>query len=131
MAAPCVALFGPNGFIGKEILPAFLDALQTRELSSLKLATRNPSSSAYDAARSRGAIVCPVDFGDKVSLRRMLEDVDIVVSCMGTGGDYKENKKLLVEACEYFCLKEDKKNRDLRANLFIRRRSEREDLRAL
>jgi uncharacterized protein YbjT (DUF2867 family) len=100
MDAPCVALFGSNGFIGKEILPSFLDALQERALSSLKLATQNPRSSAYDAARNRGAIVCLINFGDKLSLRRMLEDVDVVVSCMGTGGDYKENKKILVEACE-------------------------------
>ncbi|KAJ5675500.1 hypothetical protein N7462_008397 [Penicillium macrosclerotiorum] len=99
MDAPCVALFGSNGFIGKEILPTFLNALQTRELSSLKLATQNPRSSAYDAARTGGAIVCLINFGDKLSLRRMLEDVDVVVSCMGTGGDSKENKKLLVEAC--------------------------------
>lgn len=96
-----MALFGSNGFIGKEILPAFMDALQAREISSLKLATQTPKFSAYDAARSGGAIVCLVNFGDKPSLCRMLEDVDVVVSCMGTGGDSKENKKMLVEACEF------------------------------
>lgn len=95
-----MTLFGSNGFIGKEILPTFLNALQTGELSSLKLATQNPKSSVYDAARSAGATVCPINFGDKHSLLQILEDVDVVVSCMGTGGDSKKNKKLLVETCE-------------------------------
>src|SRR5690348_2021255 len=104
MSAPSVAIFGPHGFIGKQVVPAFLDALQKKELSSLKLATRNPTSSAYDAARSQGSNVCLVNFDDKPALCRLLEDVDVVISCMGTGGNYKENKKILVECCKCLSL---------------------------
>ncbi|KAA8642792.1 uncharacterized protein ATNIH1004_009544 [Aspergillus tanneri] len=99
MSVPSVAIFGPHGFIGKEIVPTFVEALSKKEISSLKLLTRNPTSSVYNTARSRGASICPVAFSDRPALRRLLEGVDVVISCMGTSGNYKENKKELVDAC--------------------------------
>ncbi|KAL6354201.1 hypothetical protein LRP88_12535 [Fusarium phalaenopsidis] len=56
MPAPSIAIFGPHGFIGKEIVPTS-------------------------------------------ALRHLLGGVDVVISCMGTKGNYKENRKVLVEAC--------------------------------
>lgn len=99
MTAPSVFLVGPAGFIGKEITPTFLDALRSKQISSLTLLTRDPKSSRYDGARSQGAKVELASFEDKPALVRTLRGGDVVVSCMGTQGDYKKNKHVLMEAC--------------------------------
>ena len=100
MSSPSVVIFGPSGFIGKEIVPAFLEALQKQEISSLTLATRNGSSPQYDAVRSQGARVSPAVFDDREVLIDLLRDADVVISCTGTMGDYNANRKALVEACK-------------------------------
>lgn len=99
MSSPAVVVVGPAGFIGKEIVPTFVNALQCKQLRSLTLLTRDSSSSKYDAFRQRGALVKQVRFDDKSALVSILRDSDVVVSCMGTQGDYKKNKHILMEAC--------------------------------
>lgn len=95
-----MVIFGPLGFIGKEITPTFLDALKSQQISSLALASRDPQSSKFQEARKRGAKIVPTSFDDKAALIETLRGTDVVISCMGTQGDYKKNKHVLMQACE-------------------------------
>ena len=98
MSTPSVAIFGPLGFIGKEIVPTFLEALQSKQISSLALASRNSASSSFDYAKRQGAKIVATSFENKQELVETLQGTDVVISCMGTQGDYKQNKRVLVEA---------------------------------
>lgn len=100
MSGPSVVIFGPLGFIGKEITSTFLGAFKSQQISSLALASRDPQSSKFQAARKRGAEIVPTSFDDKAALIKTLRGIDVVISCMGTQGDYKKNKHVLMEACE-------------------------------
>lgn len=100
MSGPSVVIFGPSGFIGKTITPTFLGALKSEQISSLALASRDPKSPKFQEAEKGGAKIVPTSFDDKAALIKTLRGTDVVVSCMGTQGDYKKNKHVLMEACE-------------------------------
>ena len=97
---PSIAIFGPSGnFIGSNVTPSFLEALDMQQISSLKLFTRDPESPQHERFRKGSAQIVKADFGDKSALTDALRGTDIVISCMGTSGDYKKNKETLIEAC--------------------------------
>ena len=98
---PSIALFGPTGFVGKELTPTFLEALDAKQISSLTLLTREPSSSKLDVYRKRSAKILEADLTDVAALAKSLKDVDIVVSALGTKSITKQNKQVLIEAGRY------------------------------
>ncbi|KAL7273859.1 hypothetical protein RUND412_003257 [Rhizina undulata] len=93
-----VAILGATGFIGREITPIFLSALRSHEIACLNILTRNATGIAFEAFKAKGARIYEVDFYNKDSVVEGLKGVDVLISAMGTKGDFEDSNQVLVEA---------------------------------
>lgn len=91
--APSLAFIGATGHVGAYIAKDFAAARARGALSALKLLTTRPESLSADAE-----VVRVSSYTDRESLVAALRGVDILVSAMGTQGDYHAAKAALIDA---------------------------------
>ena len=93
-----MCLVGASGLIGSNVTPSFISALKSGQISSFTVLTRSTTSDEANKLKSQGVDVALADFSSKEALVGTLKGNDILVSCMGTQGDYQKSKDVLVEA---------------------------------
>jgi uncharacterized protein YbjT (DUF2867 family) len=99
-SAPVVAHVAPNGWLGKTILPVFVDAAKNGDFAKLKIITSNESEvvkQAVAAATPSKVEVVVLKYEDKPALEAALKDVNVVISTMGGHGAQAANEQTLIE----------------------------------
>ncbi|KAI9003201.1 hypothetical protein BC832DRAFT_97397 [Gaertneriomyces semiglobifer] len=103
--APTVALVGATGYIGGMLVPAFLEALHTRSIANLRILTTDASPSRFrkllrvdSTTEEATPTIHEIDYGNPDSLLAALTGVHVLVSAMGTRGNYEKNKYVLLDA---------------------------------
>jgi len=98
-SAPVVAHVSPNGWLGKAILPVFVEAAKSGEFAKLKIITSKESDEVKQAANAaNGKVeVAVVDYQDKSTLAAALKGVDIVINSMSTRDTAEAANEALIE----------------------------------
>ncbi|ODN00922.1 Isoflavone reductase P3 [Orchesella cincta] len=93
--APVVAVVGSTGYVGKMLMPAFLEGLKDGKLKELRVLTSEAklNSQLVQGYKASGAKAVPVDYTDVSSVTTALSGVDAVVSTLGSGGEGIDNVK--------------------------------------
>jgi len=93
----------PNGWLGKTILPIFVDAVKNGDFAKLVIITSNESDGVKQAvaAATPGQVeAVAIRYQDKPALEAALKDVDVVINTMGGHGAQAANEQALIEASE-------------------------------
>jgi len=96
-----IAHVAPNGWLGKTILPVFVDAAKNGDFAKLKIITSNQSDvvkQAVAAATPSQVEAVVLKYEDKPALEAALKNVDVVISTMGGRGAQAANEQTLIEA---------------------------------
>ncbi|ODN00923.1 Isoflavone reductase-like protein [Orchesella cincta] len=98
--SPVVAVIGSTGYVGKFIMPVFLDSLKNGKLKELRVLTapEKMNSEKIQSYASAGAKVMSVDYKQVSSVTTALNGVDAVVSTLGTGEGIEDVKTILLDA---------------------------------
>ncbi|CAL8126578.1 unnamed protein product [Orchesella dallaii] len=97
---PVVAVIGATGYVGKCIMPAFLDALKGGRLQEVRVLTvkEKLNSQQLQSYATSGAKVVTVDYKNVSTVSMAFQGVDAVVSTLGTGEGIEDVKTVLLDA---------------------------------
>ncbi|CAL8114292.1 unnamed protein product [Orchesella dallaii] len=99
--APSVAVVGSTGYVGKILMPAFLEGLKDGKLKEVRVLTTEAklNSQQIQDYASSGAKAFAIDYANVSTVTAALKGVDAVVSTLGPGGEGIENvKTTLIDA---------------------------------
>lgn len=92
-SVPVVAVIGSTGYVGKFLVPAFLQGLKDGKLKEVRVlfAEAKKNSEIVQGYVASGAKAFPVDYTNVSSVAAALNGVDVAVSALGTLGEGVDN----------------------------------------
>ncbi|ODN00925.1 Isoflavone reductase-like protein [Orchesella cincta] len=97
---PVVAVIGSTGYVGKCVMPSFLNSLKDGKLKELRVLTapEKLNSEIIQSYVSAGAKAISVDYKQVSSVTTALNGVDVVVSTLGLGEGVEDVRTQLLDA---------------------------------
>ncbi|CAL8114290.1 unnamed protein product [Orchesella dallaii] len=98
--SPIVAVVGSTGYVGKMLMPAFLEGLKDGKLKEVRVLTAEAklNSQQVQSYVASGAKAFTVDYSDISTVTAALKGVDAVVSTLGSGEGIEKVKTTLLDA---------------------------------